>query len=302
ALLARGAQPDARPGGPRSAPRAERDRRVGIPVDPPQPPRAAGGAAPVRPASGVSPGTGRKTVSERPAARLDVQEISKSYGPFRVLDRITFQVAPGSAVGLVGPNGAGKSTLLRLLAGLIRPTAGRILVDGEEGRHNARFRRRLGYVSHEPLLYGHLSARENLRFYAELFQLDDVARRSADLLERVGLDWTGSLRVQAFSRGMIQRLTLARALLHRPEILLLDEPHTGLDPEAAEGLGRILDGFRREGGTMLVATHELHRIPHLVDRVVVLNEGRLLAERELAPGEPLDSLISFYRSSVGGAS
>jgi heme exporter protein A len=235
------------------------------------------------------------------APRLDVQNLSKSYGPYRVLQNLSFQVRAGEAVGLVGPNGAGKSTLLRLLAGLLRPTSGRILVDGKPARHDPRFRRRLGYVSHEALLYGHLTAVENLLFYASLYDLDRARERVEAMLEEVGLAWVGSRKVHAFSRGMVQRLTLARALLHDPEILLLDEPHTGLDPQAAEQLGEILQRFRGRGGTLLVATHELHRIPGLAERVLVLSGGRLKAEKTLGEGESLEGLVAFYREAVGGS-
>lgn len=229
---------------------------------------------------------------------LDVQAISKSYGPYRILDGISLQVGAGGAVGLVGPNGAGKSTLLRLLAGLTRPTRGKVRIHGDDVRGDATRRRLLGYVSHEALVYPQLTARENLLFYGALYNISGAAEKADELLEDVGLGWTGRRRVQAFSRGMVQRLTLARALLHEPEILLLDEPHTGLDPEAAEGLGRILRNFRRGGGTMLIATHELHRIPGLVDRLVVLHLGRVRADRSVSPDEPLEGLLDFYQKAI----
>jgi heme exporter protein A len=225
--------------------------------------------------------------------------LCKSYGPYRILDDITFQVEAGDAVGFVGPNGAGKSTLLRILAGLSRPTRGRVLVVGKEGR-DPQTRRRLGYVSHEPLVYPHLSASENLRFYADLYGIPDAATRASALLEEVGLDWTGDRRAMAFSRGMVQRLTLARALLHGPEILLLDEPHTGLDPDAAQGLGTILQRFRDGGGTLLLATHEFHRIPGLVDRVLVLGLGRIRASVEVDKSAPLEDLVAFYQGALSG--
>jgi heme exporter protein A len=225
--------------------------------------------------------------------------LCKSYGPYRILDDITFQIEAGDAVGFVGPNGAGKSTLLRLLAGLSRPTRGRVLVAGKEGR-DPETRRRLGYVSHEPLVYPHLSASENLRFYADLYGIPDAAPRATALLEEVGLDWTGDRRAMAFSRGMVQRLTLARALLHEPEILLLDEPHTGLDPDAAQALGDILRRFRDRGGTLLVATHEFHRIPGLVNRVLVLGLGRIRASMEVDTSAPLEDLVAFYQKALSG--
>jgi heme exporter protein A len=240
-----------------------------------------------------------KTVNATRALALELQGLRKSYGPIRVLDDISFQVGVGDAVGLVGPNGAGKSTLLRILAGLSRPTAGRVLLCGREGR-DPQVRRSLGYVSHEPLVYPQLSASENLLFYADMYALPDARRRVGSLLEEVGLDWTGSRRVVAFSRGMVQRLTLARALLHEPDILLLDEPHTGLDPDAAQGLGRILQRFRDEGGTILLATHEFHRIPGLVDRVLVLHLGRIRASKDVERSGPIEELVAFYQGALSG--
>lgn len=230
---------------------------------------------------------------------LDVQGLGKSYGPYRILDDISFQVKAGDAIGFVGPNGAGKSTLLRILAGLSRPTRGRVLVAGKQGR-DPRTRRRLGYVSHEPLVYPHLTASENLRFYADLYGVAGAPSRIDALLEEVGLAWTGTRRAMAFSRGMVQRLTLARALLPEPDILLLDEPHTGLDPEAAQGLGRILQRFRDGGGTLLLATHEFHRIPGLVDRVQVLGQGRVRATMEVDTAAPLEELVAFYQQALSG--
>jgi heme exporter protein A len=232
------------------------------------------------------------------SARLEVDGITKSYGPHRVLSDVSFRLSAGESVGLAGPNGAGKSTLLRILAGLNRPSKGRVLVDGTPSRHDPRYRQRLGYVSHEPLVYPHLSARENLLFYADLYDLSDRRGRADALLDEVDLSWAGARRVQAFSRGMVQRLTLARALLHAPDILLLDEPHTGLDPEAAESLGRILAGFIGRGGTLLIATHELHRLPGLVGRLLVLHRGRLRASRTVDPGRPIEDLLALYREAV----
>ncbi|MBU1700731.1 MAG: heme ABC exporter ATP-binding protein CcmA [Candidatus Eisenbacteria bacterium] len=232
------------------------------------------------------------------AMRLRLEGVCKRYGPLPVLTDVTFHIRPGEAVGVVGPNGAGKSTLLRILAGLIRPTAGRIAVDGCDQRRNPHFRRRLGYLSHDSMLYDPLSARENLRFTAELYDLPDAGARIDRLLREIGLEWAGELPVRTYSRGMVQRLSLARALLHEPDLLLLDEPHTGLDPEAAEGLGRLLKRFQEGGGTLLLATHEWHRIPDLVDRVILLHRGRVRAERAIEPGGKLEDLIAFYRLAV----
>lgn len=203
-----------------------------------------------------------------------------------MLRGIDLSLARGEAIALLGPNGAGKSTLLRLLAGLHKPQQGQVFFAGQEFRpDDPAQRRRLGFVSHELLLYAGLSARENLRFTADLFGLEKAGARIEAALAAVGLDWVGARPVRAMSRGMAQRLTTARALLHEPDLLLLDEPMTGLDPGGIRALEEILVRFRERGGAILLTTHDLAHVRPVATRVAFLRQGRLAADE---PAEALD--------------
>ena len=207
---------------------------------------------------------------------LQVRGLVKAYAGPPVLRGCDLDCRAGEAVALLGPNGAGKSTLLWLLAGLHKPQEGQILLDGRLFRPDlADHRRRIGFVSHDSLLYAGLSARENLQFVASLFALPRATDRIDEALREVGLEWVGERPVRAFSRGMVQRLTLARALLHRPGLLLLDEPMTGLDPAGIRSLEELLIRFRQEGGAVLLSTHDLSHVDPIATRVVFLRKGRV---------------------------
>ncbi len=211
---------------------------------------------------------------------IRVRGLVKRFGYTVVLRGVSLEVPAGQTVVLLGPNGAGKTTLLRILATLLRPTAGEILINGEDAvRHPERVRHLLGYVSHQPLVYPDLSAQENLRFYARLYGLEHPEGRIREMLEVVGLHRRAHDLVRTFSRGMVQRLTIARALLHNPPVLLLDEPDTGLDPQAAAMLARLLRQVAGEGRTILLTTHNLARGVDFADRVVVLAGGRIVVDR-----------------------
>jgi heme ABC exporter ATP-binding subunit CcmA len=212
-----------------------------------------------------------------------VRGLTKGYGGPPVLRGVDLTLEGGAALALLGPNGAGKSTLLRVLAGLHKPQEGSVLLGGEPlEAEDAELRRLLGFVSHELLLYAGLSARENLRFTASLFGLRDAERRIEEVLSAVGLDWVGPRPVRAMSRGMAQRLTTARALLHEPRLLLLDEPMTGLDPAGIRGLEAILVRFREAGGAILMTTHDLSHVTPVATRVAFLRAGRLAGEETVA--------------------
>ena len=166
---------------------------------------------------------------------IQVRGLVKNYGLNAALRGVDLHVPPGKFVALVGPNGAGKSTLLRIVATLLRPSEGEVKVGGWLFPHHAaRVRRHIGLVSHQPLLYRDLSAAENLEFFARLYQLDEVQGRVEEALRKVGLFARQRDPVGGFSRGMVQRLTIARATLHEPDVLLLDEPYTGLDQDASQ--------------------------------------------------------------------
>jgi heme exporter protein A len=210
------------------------------------------------------------------APLLRVRGVVKGYGGPPVLRGVDLELASGESLVLLGPNGAGKSTLLRLLAGLHKPQQGDVLLDDLPFHpDDPAQRRRLGFVSHDLLLYAGLSARENLRFTASLFGIGAAESRIDSVLAAVGLDWVGDRPLRAYSRGMAQRLTMARALLHRPALLLLDEPMTGLDPAGSRGLEEILARFRAAGGAVLMTTHDLAHVARVGTRAAFLRRGRI---------------------------
>jgi heme exporter protein A len=208
---------------------------------------------------------------------IEVSNLSKSFGPRVALAGVDLSIGAGEFVTLMGPNGAGKTTLLRILATLARPTSGTVRIAGlDPARDGTKVRQRIGFLSHRTLLYEDLTAGQNLRFYARMYGLDDGPARVQDLLQRVGLATRHHDLVRTFSRGMQQRLALARAVLHRPQVLLLDEPYTGLDPLAAQALTGLLAELTGEGCTTLLTTHDLGRGLEVGRRVVVLARGRLV--------------------------
>ncbi len=209
---------------------------------------------------------------------IKVSQLSKRYGYRLALQGVSLQVRRGEMAALLGPNGAGKSTLLRILAGLAQPSAGRVEVAGcQLPRQAAGARAQLGYLGHQPLLYEDLSADQNLEFFARLYAVPAAAARIDELLELVGLQQRRGERVRGYSRGMLQRLALARALLHRPRVLLLDEPHSALDLQTADALDDVLRAQARAGATILIASHDLDRVGGLAQRAVLLAEGRTVA-------------------------
>ena len=234
---------------------------------------------------------------------IEVRELTKVFGLHPVLRSLNFEVAKGEFVTLLGPNGSGKSTLLRILGALARPTSGTVTIGGWELPAEADYvRAQLGVVSHLPLLYDTLTAEENLLFFARLYNLPAATRadRVADLLKRVGLQRRARDVVMTFSRGMQQRLAIARAILHDPAVLLLDEPYTGLDQDAAALLDDLLREVAVDGRTVVMTTHDLRRGHALADRVAILSRGKIAytgACRDLEP----DALPALYADIAGDA-
>jgi heme exporter protein A len=226
---------------------------------------------------------------------IDIQGLRKRYGATWVLRDITLQIGAGQFVVILGPNGAGKSTLLRILATLSGFDGGRVAIGGYDVQHAAtQVRRQIGYVAHQSMLYADLTAAENLAFFGRLNDVPRLAERIATLLQQVRLDRRRDDRVRTFSRGMTQRLAIARALLPDPPLLLLDEPDDGLDPEAAEQLSGYLAGER----TVLMVSHNLARSLHMANRILMLAQGRVVFDapaKELAIGE----LEGQYRRHTG---
>lgn len=230
---------------------------------------------------------------------VEIRDLFKSFGPHTALAGVTLSIGTGEFVTLVGPNGAGKTTLLRILATLLRPTSGTLRIAGlDPARDGAEVRRRIGFLSHRTLLYDDLTAEQNLRFYARMYGLPDASARIDELLEQVGLADRRHDLVRTFSRGMQQRLAVARAVLHRPSILLLDEPYTGLDPQATDALSALLGELAGEGCTILLTTHDLERGLSVGHRVIVLSRGRVVYDAPTAGIDPA-TFPDIYRRLTG---
>ena len=207
---------------------------------------------------------------------LRISHLTKRFGAFPAVLDLTLDVERGQFVSLFGPNGAGKTTLLKLVAGLLKPTSGTITLpfngSGTE-------RRNVGYVSHRSLLYQEMTGIENLLFYSRLYGVARPRKRSRRILERMGLAEAGEQLVREYSRGMKQRLTLGRALLHEPSLLLLDEPYVGLDQQGNQLLTRILRSLKDGAHTVILVTHNLSEGLELCDRVLIQHRGSLVYDR-----------------------
>jgi heme ABC exporter ATP-binding subunit CcmA len=216
---------------------------------------------------------------------LEAVGLTKRYGSRLALAGVSLQVAAGECLGVFGANGAGKSTLLRILATLVRPTSGRFSCYGLEMPRDANAIRRLvGVVAHQTYLVEDLTVWENLEFYARLYTLGDAAERIREVLHALGLAERARERVRVLSRGQQQRLSIARAVLHRPSVLLLDEPDTGLDREGRDRLVDIVADQLARGGVVVMATHAVEFGSWIVTRALFLERGRLLWERPADEG------------------
>ncbi len=231
------------------------------------------------------------TTSAHDFDRVSVEEVSRTFGRRRALSRVSFSAPAGGILGLLGPNGAGKSTMLAILATLMRPSSGRVRCGQFDPlTAGASLRGRIGVLGHDLFLYPELTARENLTFFAGLYNLADPDARATAALRRAGLEDRADDPVGSFSRGMRQRVALERALIHGPRLVLLDEPFTGLDDASARALVARLNELRDAGAILIVATHDLDLAEGLLDQVVFLRDGRVADAMERP-----DGLRSAYR-------
>ena len=212
---------------------------------------------------------------------IEVKNLERTFGENRAIDGMTFSVEPGEVFGLLGPNGAGKTTSVRVLNGILPPSKGEVKVFGlNPATDGEKVRQQTGVLTETPALYERLSARDNLIFFGTLAGITDaeLPKRVDEILAFFELSQRGNDKVEAFSKGMKQRLALARALIHKPPLLFLDEPTSGLDPEAAQQVNDLIAGLSRSNGqTVVLATHNLLDAQRLCDRVAILNRGRILA-------------------------
>jgi heme exporter protein A len=229
---------------------------------------------------------------------IEVKKLIKLFGSKKVLRGLDFHVREGEFVALLGPNGAGKSTFLRIMSSLARQTAGEVRVAGFSlPSQAAAVRARLGVVTHQPLLYGDLNAEENLRFFGRMYAVPNLDGRITEVLDLVGLGSRRRDLVRSYSRGMQQRLAIGRAILHDPDVILFDEPHTGLDQDACDMLDNVLREVAGRGRTVVLTSHDLMRIENLATRFDVLSRGVIAASvsRDALQG----NLLDFYREALG---
>ncbi len=229
---------------------------------------------------------------------IEVKKLVKRFGLKTILRGLDFSVQPGEFVALLGPNGAGKTTFLRILATLSRPSIGHVQVAGYKlPDQAAQVRAKLGVVSHMPLLYPDLTAEENLRFYGRMYGIGNMEERITEVLGMVGLENRRKDLVRTFSRGMQQRLAIGRAVIHDPEVMLFDEPYTGLDQDASEMLDDVLRTVAAEGRTVVMTSHDLARAEDLATRFDILSRGVIAAsttQKQLKD----TNLLSFYKQAL----
>lgn len=229
------------------------------------------------------------TATTLPPTGLRFDNIDKRYGGLYALRRVSLEIAPGECVVLAGRNGSGKTTLLRIAAQIVLPTAGELMFPGAApNTPNGR----PGYVAHATMVYDELSAEENLVLFAKLQNVDNPAARAEDLLREVGLFERRDSLVRTFSRGMRQRIAIARALIHRPSVLLFDEPATGLDPLGITWLANVLREMHRAGGTILMSLHGESEISAFATRAVHIDAGKIIADTNTG-GASLHSILTF---------
>jgi heme exporter protein A len=229
---------------------------------------------------------------------IETKKLVKRFGLKTVLRGVDFNVQPGEFVALLGPNGAGKTTFLRILASLSRPSLGTVTVAGHKLPDQAdKVRSQLGVVSHMPLLYPELTAEENLRFYARMYGIDQVEMRITEVLQMIGLEHRRRDLVSTFSRGMQQRLAIGRAVVHDPQVMLFDEPYTGLDQDASEMLDGVLRSVAAQGRTVVMTSHDLARAEDLATRFDILSRGVIIASANHKDIEHTN-LLAFYKQAI----
>ena len=229
---------------------------------------------------------------------VEAAALTRAFGPRKAVDRVDLAIESGECLALFGPNGAGKTTLLRLLAGLLRPSSGQARVGGVALPGGASARATVGLISHQTMLYPALTALENVLFAARLHGVPDARDAAMAALERVSIAERADTPVRALSRGMQQRVTVARALVHRPRVLLLDEPFTGLDDAGSTTLASTLTDLAEEGAALLLVTLDVREGLALATQVAVMRRGAIvLREPRLASGEP-EAFVQRYRALV----
>lgn len=233
---------------------------------------------------------------------IEINKLTKQADNKLILRGVDLSIKKGETVAILGPNGAGKSTLLKVLAALIKPTSGTIRMNGLDlKKEQTEIKKILGYLPHSSLLYDHYSPLENLVFYGKLYGVKDVEQKATSLVKDVGLSFFLNEPVKNFSRGMIQRIAIARAIIHEPEILLLDEPHTGLDQGAIAILNNVILNMKEKGTTTLMVTHDFKQAAEICDRIIILKSGKIVDDFRIE-NQALQVVSEKYELQVEGVS
>ena len=229
---------------------------------------------------------------------IQVQGLSKTYGLQKAVDQITFNAVPGKVLGFLGPNGAGKSTTMHMLTGCLEPSAGSAMLGGFDTQtQSLEMKRILGYLPESTPLYMDMYVREFLSFVADTYQLENKASKIRDVIERVGLGEEQHKKIAMLSKGYKQRVGLAQAIIHNPDILILDEPTTGLDPNQLTGIRELIHNLGKDK-TVVLSTHIMQEVNILCDQVVIINKGKIVADSllsDLKSKHSTDSLEEIFR-------
>lgn len=210
---------------------------------------------------------------------IETKGLIKTIGDKMILRGINLSIKKGESVAIVGPNGAGKSTVLKIIAGLTKATSGDIIIDGMDFKKDSyEMKKKIGFLAHNSFLYDHLTPLENLKFFGKLYRVPNVEEKAKQLINEVGLGFFIHDPIRSFSRGMLQRIAIARAIIHDPEILLFDEPHTGLDQEAIKLLNDVILKMKANGSTVIMVTHDFQQAVQTCDRVIIFRNGKIVAD------------------------
>ncbi|MEH7376359.1 ABC transporter ATP-binding protein [Neobacillus drentensis] len=233
---------------------------------------------------------------------IEIKSLTKQADNKRILSDVDLSIKKGETVAILGPNGAGKSTLLKVLATLIKPTSGSILVKNMDLKKNhIEIKKIMGYLPHSSLLYDHYTPLENIVFFGNIYDVKNVEQRAIALVKEVGLSFFLNEPVKNFSRGMIQRIAIARAIVHEPEILLLDEPHTGLDQGAITILNNVILSMKAKGTTTLMVTHDFKQAAEICDRIIIVKNGKIVDDFRIE-NQNLGFVSKKYEQLVEGVS